>query len=269
MSGGIIINNYTVSVIVPTKNSERVIEKCLQSIKRQTYRDIEIIVVDNYSSDNTRKIAEKYGTILLRGPERSSQRNFGAKQSHGEYLLFIDSDMELTPTVVEECVEANITRRATAVIIPEVSVGDGFWAACKALERSCYMGDDSIEAARFFTKDAFFSIGCFDPKINGEEDWDLHLRIRKAGFNFGRIKSFIKHDEGRLSLRKTMLKKRNYGNSIMLYTKKHPKEAIAQFTIVRPAFIKCWKKLARDPVHTLGMIFMKVCEFSAAWLGTL
>jgi len=48
-----------ISVIVPTYNSSRTIEKCLKSIKNQTYQNIEIIVIDNNSSDNTLKIAKK------------------------------------------------------------------------------------------------------------------------------------------------------------------------------------------------------------------
>jgi glycosyltransferase involved in cell wall biosynthesis len=68
-----------VSVIIPTFNSEKYIEKCLQSVKSQTYGYIEIIVVDKNSIDKTPEIAERYASkVLLRGPERSTQRNHGA-----------------------------------------------------------------------------------------------------------------------------------------------------------------------------------------------
>jgi glycosyltransferase involved in cell wall biosynthesis len=256
-----------VSVIVPTKNSESTISKCLRSIREQTYPDIEIIVVDNYSSDRTREIAQKCGNVLLKGSERSSQRNFGAQAAVGDYLFFIDSDMALTPTVVENCVKAAVCSHANAVIIPEVSIGEGFWANCKALERSCYVGDDTIEAARFFGKDVFFGVGCFDEEITGQEDWDLHVRISEAGLKISRVNSFILHHEGRLSLRKTMIKKRNYGKTLKVYTMKHPKEASVQLTLIRPAFIRNWRKLAKDPAHALGMLFMKFCEFGAGWIG--
>jgi hypothetical protein len=48
---------------------------------------------------------------------------------------------------------------------------------------------------------------------------------------------------------------------------KHPKEASVQLTLIRPAFIRNWRKLAKDPAHALGMLFMKFCEFGAGWIG--
>ena len=258
-----------VSVVIPTFNSEKFLETCLHSVRKQTYPNIEVIVVDNYSSDKTTEIAQKYGKILLKGPERSSQRNFGAQSACGDYLFFIDSDMELTPEVVDDCMKAAVCSHANAVVVPEISVGEGFWTKCKALERSCYVGDDTIEAARFFGKDAFFSVGHFDEEITGQEDWDLHVRISKAGFKIGRVNAFIRHNEGRLSLRKTMIKKHNYGKTLKIYRNKHPKEAGVQLRLIRPAFIRNWRKLARDPVHASGMLFMKACELGAAWLGSL
>ncbi|HUV83592.1 MAG TPA: glycosyltransferase family A protein [archaeon] len=66
-----------VSVIVPTRNSASTIEMCLRSIKKQTYLDIEIIVVDNYSEDGTTEIAKEYGTMVFnKGSERCAQVNF-------------------------------------------------------------------------------------------------------------------------------------------------------------------------------------------------
>ena len=96
----------TVSVIVTTKNEADRLPACLESIKKQTYLNIELIVVDNNSRDKTKDIAKSFGArVFDKGPERSAQRNFGVSHAKGDYLLFLDADMELTPKVVEECVE--------------------------------------------------------------------------------------------------------------------------------------------------------------------
>ena len=113
-----------VSITIPTFNSAATLARTLESVKSQTYKNIEIIAVDNHSSDDTKEVARKYtdnvfdindtepwnqrlsirSIVLSSRPERSAQRNFGARQAKGDYLLFIDSDMELTPPVVADCI---------------------------------------------------------------------------------------------------------------------------------------------------------------------
>ena len=95
----------SVSIIITTKNEEKHIENLLRSITSQTYKNIEIILVDNYSTDRTRKIAKNTNKIYLKGPERSAQRNYGAQKAKGKYLLFLDADMILSPTIIEECIQ--------------------------------------------------------------------------------------------------------------------------------------------------------------------
>ena len=176
--------------------------------------------------------------------------------------------MELTPKVIEDCIKESLEKEAQAIIIPEVSVGEGFWTKCKALERSCYVGDDNIEAARFFKKDMFIEVGGYDEGLVGTEDWDLNQRFRNRGFKIARINVFIQHHEGKLSLRKTMMKKRVYGKTLQKYKIKHTKEANLQLRLLRPAYLKNWRKLATDPTHAIGMILMKFCEFSAVLISS-
>lgn len=93
-----------VSAIIPTYNSSSTLEACIESVKAQTYRNLEIIVVDNYSADETRRIAESLGAkTLLIGPERSAQMNYGALHAKGEYFLRIDSDMIVDEDIIEKC----------------------------------------------------------------------------------------------------------------------------------------------------------------------
>jgi glycosyltransferase involved in cell wall biosynthesis len=259
-----------VSVIVPTKNAANTIEICLRSIKNQTYPDIELIVVDNYSDDGTSNIARRFAKVYYKRPERSAQRNEGAKIAKGDYLVFIDSDMELSPEVIEESVHKISRNDIDVIIIPEISVGQGFLARCKALERSCYIGDDTIEAARFFNKEVFMEMNGYDETINGGgEDWDLQQRIRKTGHKTGRIKSLILHNEGRLRLKKAMEKKYYYGKTIRRHLKKNPEIALKQVSLIRLAYVKHWRRLARYPIYTIGFMFLKCCEFAAGGLGLI
>ncbi len=207
-----------VSVIVPTRNSSEFLEACLKSIRDQTYKNIELIVVDNNSTDNTKEIANKYtDKVFNQGPERSAQRNFGSKNSAGEFVVFIDSDMELSNEVIAECVVKASEQTVTGVIIPEESFGVGFWAQCKRLERSFYVGVEWMEAARFFRKEILEQVGGYNEDMVSGEDWDLSQRVEAEG-KVLRIKSFIYHNEGRLSLIRTLKKKFYYAKKIATYT---------------------------------------------------
>jgi glycosyltransferase involved in cell wall biosynthesis len=239
----------------------------LLSLKRQTYSNLEVIIVDNYSKDCTKEVAKKYGStvILFSGP-RAKARNVGANVATGNLILSLDSDMQLTMYVIEQCV-AQIQADKDAVIIPEQSIGSGFWARCKALEKACYIGDELIEAARFITKASFNDIGGYEAEFVFGEDWDLHQKLKLSGFSIGRIDAPILHHEGNLSLRGTVLKKFQYGQTLYLYRAKHPEKIKEQLTVIRPAFVRNWRKLIKDPIHASGMIVMKVCEFIAMQIG--
>lgn len=256
-----------VSVIVPTFNSVRFLKECLRSARQQTYGSIEVVIVDRYSTDGTREIAESYGARIIQArAERSEARNIGAEKATGRLIFFMDSDMELDLSVVDKCVK-EIGEGFDAVIVPEISAGEGFWAKCKALEKACYIGDDTIEAARFFKRSTFDFVNGYDPELLFGEDKDLDIRIRKAGFKVGRVKAALQHHEGMISLRETMLKKHHYGKTLSRYRKKHSGEAKQQLNLIRPAFIRNWRKLAKDPAHALGIFLMKSCEFGVVKLG--
>jgi len=181
-----------ISVIITTKNEEKNIKNCLESIKYQTYpqKKIEIIVVDNYSTDKTKTIARQYTSqIFNKGPERSAQRNFGVKMSSGKYVLYLDADMILSPTVIKKAVEkievSSFKSQTSglslvAFYIPEIVLGNSYWSKVRRFERSFYDGT-VIDCARFIKKDVFEKVGGFDLSMTGPEDWDLDKKIRKIG----------------------------------------------------------------------------------------
>lgn len=84
------------SIIIPTYNEEEYLPVLLESIKQEDFSDYEIIVADADSKDNTVKIAEEYGCIVVEGGMPAVGRNNGAKVAKGDYLLFLDSDLKLT-----------------------------------------------------------------------------------------------------------------------------------------------------------------------------
>jgi glycosyltransferase (type 2) len=268
------MNSKLVSIVVPTKNSARTLDNCLSSLSKQTYKNIEIILVDNHSTDDTKEIARHYTPhVYTKGPERSYQRNFAVTKARGEYVCIIDSDMNLEPGVIKQCVEQiESAKDIVGVIIPEESFGTGFWAQCKKLERSFYVGIPYMEAARFFYRKDFNEIGGYDVKMVSGEDWDLSQRIEAKG-KFTHTKAYIHHDEGKISLLRTIQKKLYYAKCFASYTSNsNDQKKVSQQTSIfgrYKLFFSHPKKLFRNPILGLGMLFMKTCEFGFGGIGYL
>jgi len=166
-------------------------------------------------------------------------------------------------------VRAPLESESPGVILPESSVGEGFLARCRALERSCYLGDDSIEAARFFPREAFQESGGFDENLDAMEDWDLSIRIAR-GRSLPRTASQIEHDEGHLRIGPVLAKKYRYAGSSLRYIDKHGKRTIGQANLVfRPAFIRSWRRLVRHPLLTVGFLSLKGLEAGAVASGAV
>jgi glycosyltransferase involved in cell wall biosynthesis len=175
-------DNVLVSVVVTTKNEEKNIEMCLESIRHQLYSPIELIVVDNNSIDKTKEIALRYTPLVYDfGPERSAQRNFGILNiAKGRYAMFIDADMLLSPYLVKSCVQSMRGGIYVALHIPEIVLGKNFFSKVRRFERAFYDGT-VIDGSRFFLREAFVKAGGFDETLSGPEDWDLDKKIKQLG----------------------------------------------------------------------------------------
>lgn len=260
-----------VSVIVPTYNSAKTLKDCLESIAAQDYPAVELLVVDNNSSDTTLQIAESYTHhVFTQGPERSSQRNFGAAEAKGEFLLFIDSDMVLGPEVVSQCVNTlKQNAKLGALVIPEKSFGTNFWAGCKALEKRFYEGVDWIEAPRFFSRKAFTAVNGYDKDLISGEDWELGKRVRK-NFRQSRIKAYVLHNEGHPSFMSLIRKKAYYAGKSADYRKKLGVNPLIALSLVCRRYLLFLSKpflIVSDPLHYAGMIILKTAEFGSGALG--
>lgn len=111
-----------ISIIIPVYNVEKYIRKCVDSILSQTYKNLEIILVDDGSLDNCGKICDQYAKIDNRvvvihkqNGGLSSARNAGLKQATGDYIMFVDSDDSLEKIACESLI--NITNKTDADII--------------------------------------------------------------------------------------------------------------------------------------------------------
>lgn len=260
-----------VSVIVPTFNSETYLEKCLKSIRAQTYPKLEVITVDNYSTDGTRKIARRYADlILLKGKERSEQVNFGVRHARGKYVYRVDSDFVLEPTVVEEAVNLCETKGYDAIIIHNTSDPSvSFWAKVRKFERDFYRNDEFNVAARFLRKDVFEAIGGFDESLIAAEDYDLHNRLLTMSFKIGTIKAKEIHIGEPKSLAEVVRKHYYYGKTISSYIRKNPERAKKQLNPFRIGFLRNLPLFLKNPELAFGLAVYQFTRYFAAGVGFL
>ncbi|MBI2641806.1 glycosyltransferase [Candidatus Roizmanbacteria bacterium] len=264
-----------VSIIITTKNEEKNLGQCLKSLTHQKYQSLEIIVVDNNSSDTTKEIARTYTSrVYGAGPERSGQRNLGAKKALGKYLLFLDADMRVSKNLIGACVEEMErgsdsilrakSRRLVGLYIKEVVTGNSYWNKVRNFERSFYDGT-VIDGLRFFRRDSFLKIGGYDERLYACEDWDLDKRIKKLS-STGFITKPLYHDESDFTLRTYLNKKGYYSLNFKTYIDKwgrNDDEVRKQFSPsyrLLWVFIENgkWKKLLSHLFLALGMFFLRI-----------
>ncbi|HEX9343082.1 MAG TPA: glycosyltransferase [Actinomycetota bacterium] len=257
-----------VSVVVPTRDTARTIERCLASIRAQTHPAIELIVVDNWSQDGTWETARRLADAAVQaGTERAAQRNLGIERAGGEWVLWIDADMELPPEVVERALAAAHTAGAVGVFIPEATTGSGFWTACRALERRCYHGEPRIEAPRLLRTSELRDLGGFDEHLAGTEDAELRTRLLARGAPLAWADTLILHHEGRLTLTGVARKRFYYGKGIPAYRHAHPGAVSGQLGATLAAFWRHRRLLAADPPHAAGVIVLRTWEAAAYAAG--
>ena len=259
-----------ISIIIPTKNSAKTLGPLFSSIIMQNDVDYEIIVVDNNSEDDTVEIALNYGAkVLSYNCERSKARNIGASNSVGNYVLFLDSDMELSEGLLNNCINKINDGLYESLIIREITRGEGYWAKVRSLERKTYEGDSYYETAIFFKRDVFLKLGGFDEDLIGFEDYDLQERLELNNIKTGYMKTPIIHNEGPLCLKKHLLKKMYYVKTGKKYIYQNRKRSFLQLQPFRRSFFRNWKVLLKNPELTIGIIILKIMESISGLMGLL
>jgi glycosyltransferase involved in cell wall biosynthesis len=180
-----------ISVIIPTKDNAKLLEKCLSSLANQNFRDFEVIVVDGHSTDATPEIAKKYGAkhVYEDFGTRGGACNVGAEHAKGKILVFTDDDCTF-PTDWLKKINAAFEDKDLAVF-----GGDDIIDEKKAsyFERTLFQIDKSKGIPKHpqkrlrgcntsYRKSIFSSEKGFNPKLRGIEDTELHHRLAKKDY---------------------------------------------------------------------------------------
>jgi len=201
-----------VSIIIPTYNYGRYIQRAINSALQQSYPNIDVIVVDDGSTDNTQAILAEYGdtirNIKQRNQGASAARNHGISEAHGDYIAFLDADDYYLPGNISTKVEYLVSHPeyqwcySDWAWVDEQGTIAGYGHEPKqSMAHYKLQGDvfsDVLGGLRLgtnvflFRRSILLHAGGFDEQLTTLEDYDLFLRISRD-FPIGYIDQALCH----------------------------------------------------------------------------
>lgn len=229
------MNNPLVSIIIPTYNRVHLIRETLESILAQTYQDWECLVVDDFSTDDTKELIKQFSLKDNRIKYLNNERNKGAQGARntgilyakGEYITFFDSDDTMLPERLEKqirylCKNVSIdicTCYSHLVNDKNETTGAFTWITKgniikKLLERTTYVDYNSA----VLRKNIFDSAGLLDEDCPSYQEWDTYINIAQYA-KFGTVHELLINYHQRSSGRISNDNQRDLLGQIYIYSK--------------------------------------------------
>ncbi len=262
-----------VSVNIRTYNSEETLRTTLESIKKQSYKNIEIVVSDGHSTDGSVAIAKEFNARVDFADKLGDARHQNYKRSLGKYVFSVDSDQVLDVKLVEACIRECEVNKYTALIIAEKSVLKSGTLLEKLLqyERWLIHQTKSVDpifgtaCPRFFEKSLLIDVK-WPEGISIFDDTILYSELLKKGARVAYVSDqFIRHSEV-ISWKVLMKKYYRYGKGYFLALKKDPSTIVAH-SFPRASYFS--KASLSKPHYFLGLVLVYFVKVFSASLGAL
>ena len=200
-----------ISIITPTYNSSKFIKRTITSVLNQTYKDWEYLIIDDGSTDNTLELVNEFikqdpRIKLLKNAQNSggpaTPKNIGIENATGEYVAFLDHDDEWLPEKLEKQLkvfkESKNEKLGLVSCFLNIRDNDGklIYKHKKNYNgnviKQLANGNFIVTSSCVMTKLIILKeVGLFDPRFKTSDDWDMWLRISKAGYNFDFILEYL------------------------------------------------------------------------------
>jgi glycosyltransferase involved in cell wall biosynthesis len=178
-----------VSIIIPTHNYGRFLSEAIESALAQTYKNIEILVVDDGSTDNTRHVVEKYPSVRYVYQKHSgvaNAMNVGISLAKGEFFICLGADDKLHPDFTHKCIKEMLKGKRIGFVwtaTQEFGESDKLRIPRLLHHRfSVLRGTGGQLGTALIRKKAFEEVGGYDEALPAFEDWDLAIRMYQKGW---------------------------------------------------------------------------------------
>lgn len=262
-----------VSVNTATYNSEKTLAKCLESVKKQSYPNIEIIIMDSHSKDRTLEIARSYGAKIVFAPTLATARKAGSEASSGEYIFILDSDQILEPDVIGRCVRACEEEGFDGVTLFEKSLAikNTFVERVIAYDKDIFHSlhdDDPVKGTaipRFFRASYFRKVEFEkNPPITFEHTI-IHQKIVAMGARIKFVDAYIWHHET-ATFKEVARKFYRYGY-FYIPAFKFNKSLAIHHSLPRRTYFH-WKAL-KNPLLFIGLFILYFVKAASASCGAV
>ncbi len=204
----------SITVIIPVKNAEKTIDRCLKGLFLQTLEPLEVIIVDGHSNDETINIAknypikivyEDYGTI-------GGARQIGVNNAKGQYVAFTDADCIPHPNWLENLMR-EIGNDVVGVGGGTINIGKGLWEESIALALDTFLGSANSIQDRLvkkkkivgsisgcnclYLKEDIIRVGGFNTRLSINEDTEINTRLRRIGMILYTPSAIVLHNQKR------------------------------------------------------------------------
>ena len=176
-----------VSIVITCHNYGRFLKEAIDSCIHQTYKNNEIIVIDDGSTDDTAKVSKKYNNKINYYYQKNkgvvSARNEGSKKSKGKYIIFLDADDILDKNYIEVCLKTIRSSKAKYVYTDMILFGaeNKIHKAMKFDPEYLVVKGNFIHVGALVDARAFEKVGGFSEQ-EAFEDWDLWLKFLENGY---------------------------------------------------------------------------------------
>lgn len=193
-------NKYLLTIVTICYNAEKTIESCIKSVIKQLNDNVEYIIIDGASTDNTLEIVKKYekNLTIYSEPDNGiyNAMNKGIDKANGKYILYMNSDDQLKDNVIDVIINSCKSDKDCYYgdTITHYMVGnDDYYILEKAIDNFKLLSKNPLYYHQSFwaKKEALIKVGKFDESFKIAADWELMIRLYKNNCSFEHINHVI------------------------------------------------------------------------------
>ena len=262
------LSNPLVSIIIPTHNSQKYLDIVLTSITNQTYKNIEIVIIDKHSTDRTIDIAKAHTHKVLSTTNNliPDQYNQAANQASGQYLYLMEATWILEPTAIAESILKINSDNQAIIIHTTPDNRQGLVSGIRKLEIDTYKYSLDHSVARFLPARLYMSIGGLKSIASG---WDYDLQTRLMNNHTKTIYADAEAMDLNQPTQWRQLITYFYQLGYNLRQYMQTPKTLYKLSPLRKNYLKYWIRFTRQPLLTIGFGFYLSVKYLAGGLGLI